>query len=405
MTTFSAESVQVPLKIYDWDDSAGAVKALAFFPDGKRVVTAGHDDTSTRVWDLENGTEDGEPLLGCHIEPTLSVAVSKYGKEIVTGGSDGKAVVWNTETRTVSKILHAGPPGTKILCVAFNNTSSPMLVASSGSDGVVRFWKLGADEYSNPIKQLVIPNKSTVSSIAFAPSVNFIAVASFDKKVRIYEVYSGRGETPLATFDVHTVLPSSLAWFPGAQQLVSGGDKTVYVWNTRNIREQEVSPKALMGHSKLVKTVAVTPDGRFIASGGSDGTVRLWNAVTGVQIGSPLSIGYPTFAGVDIVAFSPDGKVLLSITKNGGYLWDMNYLEVEEGIQGMRRVMDELVISSADQQSEMREIFKYEVWRSTCRFSRVALMLYTVHMTRWTKCVKRMNKNLLICGRSWSKLG
>src|SRR6266567_1721862 len=116
MTTFETKSAQIPLNIYTWGDGGGGVKAFAFFPDGKRVVTAGHDDNSTRVWDLQNGDEDGERLLGPHSAPTLSVAVSKHGKEIVTGGEDGTVVLWDAETRTVSKILHAGPPGMRILC-------------------------------------------------------------------------------------------------------------------------------------------------------------------------------------------------------------------------------------------------------------------------------------------------
>ncbi|KIM38548.1 hypothetical protein M413DRAFT_447774 [Hebeloma cylindrosporum] len=361
MSNFSARSAQVPIRVYAWGASGGAVKALTFFPDGKRVVTAGHDDDSTRIWDLQTGSEDGERLLGCHTAPTLSVAVSTNGKEIVTGGSDGQTVVWNAETRTRSKILHAGPPDTKTLCVAFN-TTSPMLVASSGSDGVVRFWKLGPDEYSNPFKQLLIPDKSTVSSIAFAPGsrVNCIAVASYDKKVRIYDVYSGKGEVPLATFDAHALFVSSIAWFPGGQQLVCAGDKTMHIWDTRS-NVQRVRSWTLVGHSKLVRTVAVSPDGRFIASGSNDGTVRLWNAVTGVQIGSPLSIEYPCFAGVDSVAFSSDGKVLLSVAKNEGYLWDMDYLEVEEGLKIMRRVIDDLVIDSAEGQTKMQDMFKDEI--------------------------------------------
>ena len=363
------------------------MNALAFFPDGNHVVTAGHDDYSTRVWALDTGNEDGEHLSGYHTGPTLCVAISNNGGEIVTGGSDGKVVLWNAETRTMSKTLYAaaGSPRSesKILCVAFNNTS-PTLVASSGSDGVVRFWKLGADEYSNPFKQLVIPNKSTVSSIAFSPGspgVNCIAVASYDKKIRIYDVYSGRAETPLAMFDAHAISVTSLAWFPAGQQLVAAGGKTVHIWDTR-IRKQEVFPRTLAGHNKLVRSVAVSRDGRFIASGSDDGTVRIWNGVTGVQIGPPLSSPHPT-PGVEIVAFSPHGKVL-SVTRNGGYLWDMSYLEVEEGVDDLRRGVDYLFTSSAQQQSEMREMFRREVRRVHVSFLLLRLVLthYAVHMTR-----------------------
>ncbi|CAA7264898.1 unnamed protein product [Cyclocybe aegerita] len=353
------KTVQVPLHIYTWGGRTEVVKAFAFFPDGNRVVTAGHDDTSTRVWDLGNGQEDGGRLLGGHSAPTLSVAISKRSE--ITGGLDGKVLLWNTETRAVSRILHPGLPGIQILCVAFGPTTSPQLVASSGSDGVIRVWKLGPDEYSEPIKRLVIPNKPTVFSIAFAPGspgVNHIAVASIDKKVRIYDVHSGIGELPLATFGAHTAYAPSLAWFPTGQQLACAGDKAVRIWDTR-IREQEMSPRMLGGHSRLVKTVAVSPDGRFIASGSNDGTLRLWNAVTGVQIGSPIV--HPASAGVDVVAFSPDGSVLLSIAKNAGYLWDMAYLEVEEGLQFVKRVTDDLVVSSAEQQREMRETFENEL--------------------------------------------
>ena len=99
----------------------------------------------------------------------------------------------------------------------------------------------------------------------------------------------------------------SVAVSPDGRRIVSGGDdKTVRIWDA-GTGQQVGAP--LTGHTELVAGVAFSPDGRRIASGSWDKTVRIWDADTHQQIGAPLT-GHTGW--VTGVAFSPDGRRIVS---------------------------------------------------------------------------------------------
>jgi WD40 repeat protein len=134
--------------------------------------------------------------------------------------------------------------------------------------------------------------------------------------VRLWDV-QGQGQAGLLRG--HTDKVYSVAFSPDGKTLASGGDeKIVRLWDVQKKKQVGV-----LQHPGWVCSVAFSPDGKLLASGSWDHTVRLWDV--GGQEQVAILRGHT--GGVQAVAFSPDGKRLASGSGDGTVLlWEANFL-------------------------------------------------------------------------------
>jgi WD40 repeat protein len=307
------------------DSHQGLVYSVAFSPDGKALASRG-DDGTVRLWDVATRRQIGVPFTSrpravSPVGSSSSVAFSPDGKALAIGDDDGTARLWEVATHHQ---IGSYPTGGKrtLLLVAFS-PDGKTLVTGRGDNGQVRLWDVATRHQIGVLLDSHVGGR--VNSLAFSPDGKTVAIGG-DNTVRLWGITIHRwAGTPFTG----TGLATRVAFSPDGKTLATGGyDHAIRLWNlsaphptvpVANYSGQIGSP--LAGHTGPVNSVAFSPDGKTLASGSDDGTVRLWDMATSYQVGAPL-LGYADPDGGSVV-FSPDGKTLATGGSDGTVrLWD-----------------------------------------------------------------------------------
>ncbi|KAF9171526.1 hypothetical protein BGX20_007405, partial [Mortierella sp. AD010] len=270
------------------------VNSIAYSPNGDQIASGSRDKT-VRLWDVETGK--CIRIFPGHISDVNAVMYSPKGDQIASGSSDKTVRLWDVETGICVHTLQDHSSG--VTSLAYSPKGDQ--IASGSEDWTVRLREVGTGNYVQAPRGHV----SGITSVMYLPKGGQIASGSNDETVRLWDLETGNCDHILQ--GTHWGI-FGMVHSPRGDQIAYGShDNTAWLWDVatgscaRALKGPIKRPAGIRSTFRIsdvmadfnnplsahiegaqrINSVAYSPDGVYIACGGDDKTVRLWDVKTG----------------------------------------------------------------------------------------------------------------------------
>ena len=368
---------QFTVSLYDLSDGAtknlgqahsDGITCIAFSPDGSRLAT-GSSDERVVLWDVKSGSTNR--VLQGGLIVVSSLAFAPDSQTLFAGCWGQNIYAWNLDAPTRPSVLAGHSAAVNALAIAPDGR----WLASAGQDGTARLWSLGGKDTASVAQpatefSTLLRSEDTLSpalgpvgvwDVAVSPDQSRVAAAAGDKLIlcdlktgavlaraaatNVFAGFScvtfspdgrrlavGGGDGTAAFLDAVTLQPltaptnlhagqiTDIAYALGGVVLATGGGFGTGIKLTDVASGQSITNFSAVEEGFFpVQPLAVSPDGKRLATGSPDRLIRFWDVTTRQLLATcPQKVRFP-----DCMTFSPDGRLLAFADALGSlYLWD-----------------------------------------------------------------------------------
>ncbi len=312
---------------------SGGVTSVAYSPDGTiiaagkgwnfrtmRSTNRGEKDDTVRLWDAETGKH--KATLTGHTDSIYSVSFSPDNTMIASASSDNTVRLWNVNTGETKVTLIGHTDSVNSVAYAPDGKT----IATASSDETVRLWNATTGKH----KATLTGHKDSVTWVTYSPHGNMIATASGgrysdDNTVRLWNAETG--ETQAILTGHHRI--NAIVYASDGETLTYQQTNGVWSWDAKTSKHKATRIHKVKDtpteYSRAGGVSAYSPDGNTVATVGSLHTVQLSDVRTGKRKATLKHTNYFDWIymiitdreyGIEAMAFSPDGKTIVT---GGGY--------------------------------------------------------------------------------------